>query len=843
MTQQLFFVYTGLYSLATAVLVWGLNTTGTDIPSVPAYSFFITASYFLGLFSLRIALHYTTRPTSNTAALAPQYSKEATTPTTVIDKPTMRKSASRTDNSEQSRPALNVLYQDKADQDKTEPDVDNSASTDLIQIQQRLLSGVREELYQTIINMHDLNELLQRGRLDNQQQQVATQLSQHTQAALLMLDDVSEFSQENADSISLNHHPFNLDILLQNIISELPLTEHNKEVLLNVHPCSEYQLTGDPLRIKIILQNLLAHALNRINAGEVKLNISLTPLNDSTCTLSGSVCDNGNAIPQAQQTKLYSNILRTQPAKYPHNSAYGQHLATTHLLLKQMNGHLALSSIEDKGNEFFFSMTLACSPVNTLPVAAQQVLLIEDSHASSKVIQYLCKQFTWQVHHASSAKEALTILEHHEFDVILINYALPDVDGITLCQHFKAQYPTARRILLVPINNKNLRQEINNTATDNLVNHVLYKPFTPAQLQQAVAKTRHQTQRLSSNSKPLEHQLVLLVDSHLSSQRITKGRLQHLGATVQCAGTHFDVLSQLNNPVRPDVILFNSLPNREENLSFCQYIQRHANRPSTPVIALIHAATPELHQQYLAAGFADCLIKPCNTTTLVNTIIKHIDHSSSPDHPLTAMPHLSERIFDLAREKNINILAALRIHNGNIKATKNSLFHFIQAAPSLMTNLVKAIAINNHNQAGKLLYQLKSMAIQSGVEALASKIRLYEAKFLETHKIAMTGIEQYELTQIMQEYLGYLRELIAIWPTELDEQQQQDAVAILEQLQQVALLFDNQSEGADLAFEKIKRDLQDHYPDEEEKLRAAIHHQDYKRAAVICHTLIERARH
>lgn len=350
------------------------------------------------------------------------------------------------------------------------------------------LTTMSHELRTPMNAVVGINTLLNMTPLNAEQQDCVHKLEISSSHLLRLIDEVLDLSRMQQVGITLNHTPFPLNSLLDELRHMFSVLAENKGLRLHI-PSAAYQdslLLGDSVRLSQILTNLLGNAIKCTAQGEVRLNTRLEQQDDSGVTLHFSVTDTGCGIAPEHLPRLFEAFYQTSPQ---HQSGSGLGLAISHKLVTRMGGTLTVESTVGQGSHFHFSLRfptqtaayeqndpplrIIAYPANHLSGA--HILLVDDDEINLFVSKKLLMAYGAILTTAANGAIALQHIRQQQFDLVFMDVSLPDQNGyeVTKIIRADARFPQLPIIALTAHTTPGIRERCLAAG----MNDFLGKPF------------------------------------------------------------------------------------------------------------------------------------------------------------------------------------------------------------------------------------------------------------------------------------------------------------------------------------------------------------------------------
>ena len=219
-------------------------------------------------------------------------------------------------------------------------------------------------------------------------------------------------------------------------------------------------LYGDAGKIKQITLNLLTNAVKYTEKGGFTLKVAVTDSNDEYCDVRISVKDTGIGVKEEDLDKLFTAYERLDEKRNSGIQGTGLGLDISRRFSELMGGNLWCESVYGEGSEFIFTFrqkVIDNTPIGefkereeTTPpgfyapqfIAPEgELLVVDDSPMNLNVFKGLLRATQIKITTASSGSECLELLEKKQFDIVLLDHMMPEMDGIETNAIIKEKYP------------------------------------------------------------------------------------------------------------------------------------------------------------------------------------------------------------------------------------------------------------------------------------------------------------------------------------------------------------------------------------------------------------------
>ncbi len=483
-----------------------------------------------------------------------------------------------------------------------------------------------------------MTHLLLQTPVDERQRHYLESTQQAARNLLGLLNDILDFSKIEAGRMTMEHAPFLISELLENIADLLVFSAAEKglELLFYVGPDVPYALVGDRLRFSQVLTNLANNALKFTHQGSVILSVYLESKDAHQARLRVEVRDTGIGLTREQAGKLFQAFQQVDTSTTRRYGGTGLGLAICERLVGMMDGRIWVESEPGKGSVFAFTAVLDLGeeiPVDAAPreFRGRRLLLAAGSSACRDVLSRLLGDLGMTVRAVDSGTAALEAAraaqaEGAPFDLALVDQNLPEKGGLDCAAALgRLGNGALPRLLLVPAFHVDQYRDAPGLDAGT---RILSKPVWRASLRNAIVAALgldlppiplrgSMEQDEPDDMRAIAGARVLLAEDNEINQEVALNLLEGLGMRVTlakdgaeavelCRGRSFDLIfMDIQMPVMDGLTAtreIRALPG--------------AGPSGPPIIAMTAHAMSGDREKSLEAGMNDHITKPIDPRIL-----------------------------------------------------------------------------------------------------------------------------------------------------------------------------------------------------------------------------------
>lgn len=463
-------------------------------------------------------------------------------------------------------------------------------------------------------------------------------ISQSSRHLLSLINDVLDMSKIESGQMQLNFSPVSLREAMENIvlITQPQIKNKNQHFDIFIQDIISEDVYCDNLRLNQVLINLLSNAVKYTpEEGSVSLRLSQenSPKGEEYVRVHIQVTDNGIGMTKDFIKVVFNSFVREDKSRVTKEEGTGLGLAITKHIVDMMEGTIEIESEPNVGSEFHVVVDLKKveSEQKNMCLNGINVLIVDDSKDLCESAAIALHELGANASYALGCNDALEILQHdlERFDIILVDWRMPDIDGIETVRRIKTLTNKSTPVVLISAYDwSDCEAKAKDVGVDGFIPKPLFKSTLFYGIHQHLFHDEHKKSS-ESNTVHFNGERILLAEDNALNSEIAITLLSEVGLELELAENGKICVEKFQNSPKnyyKAILMDVRMPvmNGYEATKTIRKLDR-TDAASIPIIAMTADAFAEDVVNAKQAGMNAHISKPLDIHALVQLLKKYMN--------------------------------------------------------------------------------------------------------------------------------------------------------------------------------------------------------------------------
>ncbi|BCZ47171.1 hypothetical protein psyc5s11_32380 [Clostridium gelidum] len=529
----------------------------------------------------------------------------------------------------------------------------------------QFLANMSHEIRTPMNAIMGLTHLISQSDLNDYQENYISKIESSSKTLLRIINDILDFSKIEAKKLEIENIKFNLDKVFENVSTLYTPSATGKGIDINFDIMEGIPdvLKGDPLRLEQILSNLVTNAIKFTSFGEVNVEVRIAEEQEDKIKLHFNVKDTGIGLTKEQIERLFTAFTQADNSMTRKYGGTGLGLTITKQLVNLMKGEIWVESEYGEGSIFKFiiefdkvSNIIRPSYESHPDLHGKKVLVIDHNKTSLMILERMLRSFLFEVKALRDPFEAIELLEKENFDLLFIDFNLPELSGIDLYKRLVAN--TEIKVPKTIFVSATGRESYYNQVKQLGVKNFLVKPINQSLMFDTVmdalkgTTTREVNREYNQESyikfqSVLKDKKMLLVEDNDINQLVAKDILEQAGIRVSIASNGVEAIKYVNAN-KFDIVLMDVQMPIMDGYKATEILRKTYSSSQLPIIAMTANALKGDREKSIESGMNDYISKPINPEILFETLGKWLTGNNMKNikNQLKEVPNEKVEVLD-----------------------------------------------------------------------------------------------------------------------------------------------------------------------------------------------------
>jgi len=374
---------------------------------------------------------------------------------------------------------------------------------DSARIKSEFLANMSHEIRTPMNGIIGITNLALKNETTDRQREYLLKIEQSAKSLLRIIGDILDFSKIEAGRLEIEKAEFSLRSFIDDIHNIQAFFAQAKgiDLIINMSDEVDFNVIGDSLRLQQVMLNILSNAIKFTHEGHIAISVDVAERIGDKVKLLFSIKDTGIGMTSEQASRVFDAFNQADSSTTRKYGGTGLGLAISKQLVELLGGEIWLESTPGEGTAFYFTIVFETVKERNLSAAGSsasadfvvppelhgaRILLAEDNEINQIIAVELLSEAGFQVEIANNGKEAVAMVTINDYDIILMDLQMPEMDGFTATSILRSS-DAFRGTPIVAMTANAMQGDREKSIEAGMVDHVT-KPLSPRILMETVCR-------------------------------------------------------------------------------------------------------------------------------------------------------------------------------------------------------------------------------------------------------------------------------------------------------------------------------------------------------------------
>ena len=318
-----------------------------------------------------------------------------------------------------------------------------------MQAKQQFLSNMSHEIRTPMNAIIGFTKVLLKTDLTEKQKEYLSAIKTSGDALTVLINDILDLAKVDAGKMTFEQIPFKMETSLSAMLHlfETKIQEKNLELVRKYDGRIPTVLLGDPVRLHQIILNLVSNAVKFTSKGKIAVHVNLLSEDEEKVTIEFAITDTGIGISQEKIENIFEVFQQASSGTSRLYGGTGLGLAIVKQLVEPQGGSITVKSTVGEGTTFRFVLSFKKTNAEAnlgqelieldSEIKSMKILVVEDIALNQLLMKTLLDDFGFEQDIASNGKIAIEKLKSKDYDVILMDLQMPEMNGFEATEYIR----------------------------------------------------------------------------------------------------------------------------------------------------------------------------------------------------------------------------------------------------------------------------------------------------------------------------------------------------------------------------------------------------------------------